>query len=121
MIEAVIKKTESLPNRYYIVKVSYTDPITNESVTGIDDIVKTQFTEDVVCAVLGAYCKDTYKLTVKPIEGTAKDYKKLPSGYYEVYGIEHMASRINRIRFVRTSTIEIPKIVYVQKEIRKEL
>lgn len=120
MIEVEIKKSESLPNRYYIVKVSYTDPITNESVTGIDDVVKTQFTEEIVCAALGAYCKDTYKLTIKPIEGDVKS-NKLPNGYYETYSIDHMASRINRIRFVRTSTIEVPKIVYVQKTITKEL
>lgn len=121
MIEAVIKKSESLPRRYYIVKVSYTDPVTNESVTGINDVVITQFTEDVVCAVLGAYCKDTYKLTIKPIEGTVKENEKLPGGYYEAYGIEHMASRINRIRFVKTSIVEVPRIVYVQKTTTKEL
>lgn len=106
-----------LQKKYIIVKVSYVDPMTNEQVIGVNSLLETKLSMAQVASILGAYVKDTYKLTLKEVEGT----KRFPGGYYESFTIDSIASDIHRLRFIKYDTIEVPKVVYVEKTIKKEL
>lgn len=106
---------QGVANKLYIVKVSY--PITeNISKVGINALLDTKLSLEQVANVLAAYKKDGYKLTVAPIEG-----KKVPAGYHESFSIESLISQVSRLRFIETSVVEEPKVVYIQKTIMKEL
>ena len=107
---------QRLERKYFIVKVSYEDPMTHEQQKAIDTVLETRLSEEQVCSILGAYCKDTYKLTIQPVVG-----KKFPTGYYEGCTIDSIASDISRVRFIKTSSMEVPKVVYVKKQIEEEL
>ena len=106
-----------LKKNLFIVKVSYVDPMTNEQVIGVNSLLETKLSMAQVASILGAYVKDTYKLTLREVEGT----KRFPGGYYESFTIDSIASDISRLRFIKYDTIEVPKVVYVQKTMRKEL
>lgn len=106
-----------LQKKYIIVKVSYVDPMTNEQVIGVNSLLETKLSMAQVASILGAYVKDTYKLTLKEVEGT----KKFPAGYHVSFTIDTVASDISRLRFIKYDTIEVPKVVYVEKTIKKEL
>ena len=106
-----------LQKKYIIVKVSYVDPMTNEQVIGINSLLETKLSMAQVASILGAYVKDTYKLTLKEVEGA----KRFPGGYYESFTIDSIASDISRLRFIKYDTIEVPKVVYVEKTVKKEL
>jgi hypothetical protein len=107
----------SLKKNLFIVKVSYVDPMTNQEVIGVNSVLATRLSMKQVASVLLAYVKDTYKLTLKEVEGT----KRFPGGYYESSTIDSIASDIHRLRFIKYDTIEVPKVVYVEKTIKKEL
>ena len=104
-----------LQKKYIIVKVSYVDPMTNEQVIGVNSLLETKLSMAQVASILGAYVKDTYKLTLKEVEGT----RRFPVGYYESFTIDSIAS--DRLRFIKYDTIEVPKVVYVEKTVKKEL
>ena len=106
-----------LKKNLFIVKVSYVDPMTNEQVIGVNSLLETKLSMAQVASILGAYVKDTYKLTLKEVEGT----KRFPEGYYESFTIDSIASDIHRLRFIKYDTVEMPKVVYVQKTVKKEL
>jgi hypothetical protein len=91
--------------------------MTHEQQRAIDTLLETRLSEELVCSILRAYCKDSYKLTIQPVVGN----KKFPAGYYESFSIDSVASDISRIRFIKTSSIEVPKVVYVKKQIEEEL
>jgi hypothetical protein len=90
--------------------------MTHEQQRAIDTLLETRLSEELVCSILGAYCKDSYKLTIQPVDG-----KKFPSGYYESFTIDSIASDISRVRFIKTRSIEVPKVVYIKKQIEEEL
>lgn len=108
-----------LKKNLFIVKVSYVDPITNQEVVGVNSVLETKLSMEQVASVLAAYVKDTYKLTIKVPEIVKG--RLLPCGYYETFTIDNVASDISRLRFIKYDTIEVPKVVYVQKTIKKEL
>lgn len=106
---------QGVANKLYIVKVSY--PITENILkVGINVLLDTKLSLEQVASVLAAYKKDGYKLTVAPIEG-----KKFPAGYYESFSIDNLISQVSRLRFIETSVVEEPKVVYIQKTVTKEL
>ena len=107
-----------LQKKYIIVQVSYVDPMTNEQVVGVDRLLETKLSMAQVASILGAYVKDTYKLTLKEVEGTKRYF---PRGYYASFTIDTVASDISRLRFIKYDTIEVPKVVYVEKTVKKEL
>lgn len=106
-----------LQKKYIIVKVSYVDPMTNQEIIGVNSVLETKLSMAQVASILGAYVKNTYKLTLKEVEET----KRFPAGYYESSTIDSIASDIHRLRFIKHDTIEVPKVVYVQKTVKKEL
>ena len=108
--------SQRLERKYFIVKVSYEDPMTHEQLRAIDTLLETRLSEELVCSILGTYCKDSYKLTIQPVGN-----KKFPSGYYESFTIDAIASDISGVRFIKTHSIEVPKVVYVKKQIEEEL
>lgn len=109
--------SQRLERKYFIIKVSYEDPMTYEQQRAIDTLLETRLSEEQVCSILGAYCKDTYKLTIQPVVGN----KKFPAGYYESSTIDTIASDISRVRFIKTSCIEVPKVVFIKKQVEEEL
>lgn len=108
-----------LQKKYIIVKVSYVDPMTNQEVIGVNSVLETKLSMEQVASVLAAYVKDTYKLTIKVPE--INKGRLLPGGYYETFTLDTIASDISRLRFIKYDTIEVPKVVYVEKTIKKEL
>lgn len=109
--------SQRLERKYFIVEVSYEDPMTHEQQKAIHTLLETRLSEELICSILGAYCKDSYKLTIQPVVGN----KKFPSGYHESFTIDAVASDISRVRFIKTSSIEVPKIVYIKKQVEEEL
>jgi hypothetical protein len=69
-----------------------------------------------VASVLAAYKKESYKLSITPVGG-----KKIPAGYHESFSIESLISQVSRLRFIETSVVEEPKVVYIQRTVTKEL
>ena len=108
-----------LKKNLFIVKVSYVDPMTNQEVIGVDSVLETRLSMEKVASVLAAYVKDTYKLTIKVPE--INKGRLLPAGYYETFTLDSIASDISRLRFIKYDTIEVPKVVYIQKTVSKEL
>lgn len=108
-----------LKKSLFIVKVSYVDPMTNQEVIGVNSVLETRLSMEQVASVLAAYVKDTYKLTIKVPE--INKGRLLPGGYYETFTLDTIASDISRLRFIKYDTVEVPKVVYVQKTMRKEL
>lgn len=108
-----------LKKSLFIVKVSYVDPMTNQEVIGVNSVLETRLSMEQVASVLAAYVKDTYKLTIKVPE--INKGRLLPCGYYETFTLDTIASDISRLRFIKYDTIEVPKVVYVQKTMKKEL
>lgn len=108
-----------LKKNLFIVKVSYVDPMTNQEVIGVNSVLETKLSMEQVASVLAAYVKDTYKLTIKVPE--IHKGRLLPGGYYETFTIDSIASDIHRLRFIKYDTIEVPKVVYVEKTVKKEL
>lgn len=107
---------QGVANKLYIVKVSY--PITeNISKVGINALLDTKLSLGQVASVLAAYRKDGYKLTIAPVEKG----KKFPAGYYESFSIDNLISQVSRLRFIETSVVEEPKVVYIQRTVTKEL
>ena len=109
--------SQRLERKYFIIKVSYEDLMTHEQQRAVNTLLETRLSEEQVCSILGAYCKDSYKLTIQPVVGN----KKFPAGYYESFSIDSVASDISRVRFIKTSSIEVPRVVYVKKQIEEEL
>lgn len=106
---------QGVANKLYIVKVSY--PITeNISKVGINVLLETKLSLEQVASVLAMYKKDSYKLTIAPVEG-----KKFPAGYHESFTIDNLISQVSRLRFIETSVVEEPKVVYIQRTVTKEL
>lgn len=108
-----------LKKNLFIVKVSYVDPMTNQEVIGVNSVLETKLSMEQVASVLAAYVKDTYKLTIKVPE--INKGRLLPGGYYETFTLDTIASDISRLRFIKYDTVEVPKVVYVQKTVKKEL
>lgn len=108
-----------LKKNLFIVKVSYVDPMTNQEVIGVNSVLETKLSMEQVASVLAAYVKDTYKLTIKVPE--INKGRLLPGGYYETFTLDTIASDISRLRFIKYDTVEVPKVVYVQKTLKKEL
>ena len=108
-----------LKKNLFIVKVSYVDPTTNQEVIGVNSVLETKLSMEQVASVLAAYVKDTYKLTIKVPE--INKGRLLPGGYYETFTLDTIASDISRLRFIKYDTVEVPKVVYVEKTIKKEL
>lgn len=108
-----------LKKSLFIVKVSYVDPMTNQEVIGVNSVLETKLSMEQVASVLAAYVKDTYKLTIKVPE--INKGRLLPGGYYETFTLDTIASDISRLRFIKYDTVEVPKVVYVQKTVKKEL
>lgn len=109
--------SQRLERKYFIIKVSYEDPMTHEQQRALDTLLETRLSEEQVCSILGAYCKDTYKLTIQPVVGN----KRLPAGYWESSTIDTIASDIYRVRFIKTSCMEVPKVVFIKKQVEEEL
>lgn len=108
-----------LKKNLFIVKVSYADSMTNQEVIGVNSVIETRLSMEQVASVLAAYVKDTYKLTIKVPE--INKGRLLPGGYYETFTLDTIASDISRLRFIKYDTVEVPKVVYVEKTIKKEL
>lgn len=108
-----------LKKSLFIVKVSYVDPMTNEEVIGVNSVLETRLSMEQAASVLAAYVKDTYKLTIAVPEIVKG--RLLPCGYYETFTIDSVASDISRLRFIKYDTIEVPKVVFIQKTVKKEL
>jgi hypothetical protein len=107
---------QGVANKLYIVKVAY--PITeNISKVGINVLLETKLSLEQVASVLAMYKKDSYKLTIAPVEKG----KKFPAGYYESFTIDNLISQVSRLRFIETSVVEEPKVVYIQRTVTKEL
>lgn len=102
-----------LNTNLFVIKVSYNEVI------GVNEVLETKLSLEQVASVLAAYKKDTYKLTITPT--TRSKGIGLPGGYYETFSIDTVASHIKRLRFVRTITIEEPKVVFVTKTVTTEL
>jgi len=108
MIYVEFNKGKGLSWKYYVVKVSYTDPATHEECVGLKAALYTKLSEEQVASILLVYLKDSYKLTIE-----CRD--KYPKGFGEVNTIDTLVTDINGLRFYKTSCIEVPKIVYIQQ------
>ena len=106
-----------LSRKYYVIKVSYVDQVTNTQIVGVNTLLETKLSWGQVCSILAAYVKDNYRLSVTPVENT----KRFPAGYYESFTIDQVASDISRMRFIKHETVEEPKVVYVTRTITTEL
>lgn len=81
---------------------------------GISSILDTRLPLEDVCALLAKHTK--YEVVVTPLEG-----KRFPAGYYESFCIDSILSDISRLQFVKETTREVPKTVYITETVREVL
>lgn len=81
---------------------------------GISSILETRLPLEDVCALLAKHTK--YDVVITPLEG-----KRFPAGYYQSFGIDSILSDISRLQFVKETTIEVPKTVYITQTIKEVL